>query len=149
MKRRMLRFDETSRITLRILSSNSPRNFVPATMPDRSSTTTRRFFMISGTSPREMRRASPSTIAVFPTPGSPIRQGLFLVLRLRICMTRRISVCLPITGSSFPSAAIAVRSLLYWSSTGVAPREPLPPAMDFRKASSISPAAFITANACT
>ena len=38
----------------------------------------------SGTSPRTMRWARPSTIAVLPTPGSPISTGLFLVLRERI-----------------------------------------------------------------
>jgi hypothetical protein len=35
--------------------------------------------IVSGTSPLEIRCASPSAIAVFPTPGSPIRQGLFFV----------------------------------------------------------------------
>ena len=37
----------------------------------------------SGTSPRTMRWARPSTIAVLPTPGSPMRTGLFLVRRER------------------------------------------------------------------
>ena len=41
----------------------------------------RRFFRLSGTSPLTMRWARPSTIAVLPTPGSPIRTGLFLVRR--------------------------------------------------------------------
>ena len=41
-------------------------------------------FSPSGTSPRTMRCARPSTIAVLPTPGSPISTGLFLVLRERI-----------------------------------------------------------------
>ena len=40
-----------------------------------------------------MRCASPSTIAVLPTPGSPISAGLFLVRRERIWITRSISVC--------------------------------------------------------
>ncbi len=35
----------------------------------------------SGTSPLTMRWASPSTMAVLPTPGSPISTGLFLVRR--------------------------------------------------------------------
>lgn len=35
----------------------------------------------SGTSPRMIRWAKPSTIAVLPTPGSPTNTGLFLVLR--------------------------------------------------------------------
>ena len=34
----------------------------------------------AGTSPAAILRASPSAMAVLPTPGSPIRQGLFLVL---------------------------------------------------------------------
>ena len=45
-----------------------------------------------------IRWARPSTIAVLPTPGSPIRTGLFFVRRLRTWMTRRISSSRPITG---------------------------------------------------
>jgi hypothetical protein len=37
----------------------------------------------SGTSPLTMRSAKPSAMAVFPTPGSPIKTGLFLVRRAR------------------------------------------------------------------
>jgi hypothetical protein len=32
----------------------------------------------------QRRQARPSTIAVFPTPGSPISKGLFFVSRLRV-----------------------------------------------------------------
>jgi hypothetical protein len=39
-----------------------------------------------------MRSASPSTIAVLPTPGSPMRTGLFLVRRERTWIVRRIFV---------------------------------------------------------
>ena len=49
-----------------------------------------------------MRCASPSTIAVLPTPGSPISTGLFLVRRDSTWMTRRISSSRPMTGSSLP-----------------------------------------------
>ena len=49
-----------------------------------------------------MRCARPSTMAVLPTPGSPISTGLFLVRRLSTCITRRISSSRPITGSSLP-----------------------------------------------
>ena len=70
----------------------------------------------SGTSPRMIRWARPSTIAVLPTPGSPISTGLFLVLRDRIWMTRRISASRPITGSSRPLAASATRSRPYFAS---------------------------------
>ena len=55
-------------------------------------------------------------MAVFPTPGSPIRTGLFLVRRTSTSMTRRISASRPMTGSSWPSCASAVRSVLYFSS---------------------------------
>jgi hypothetical protein len=69
-----------------------------------------RSLMPSGTSPLTMRSASPSAIAVLPTPGSPIRTGLFLVRRARIWIVRRISSSRPITGSSLPSRAAWVRS---------------------------------------
>ena len=67
-------------------------------------------------SPETMRWASPSTIAVLPTPGSPISTGLFLVRRERTWITRRISSSRPITGSSLPSSASEVRSRPYFSS---------------------------------
>ena len=62
-------------------------------------------FRLSGTSPLTMRSARPSTIAVLPTPGSPISTGLFLVRRDSTWMVRRISSSRPITGSSLPSRA--------------------------------------------
>ena len=46
-----------------------------------SSAHTRLPFSPSGTSPATIRCASPSTIAVLPTPGSPISTGLFFVRR--------------------------------------------------------------------
>ena len=76
-------------------SSNSPRNFVPATRAPRSSARTRLSPSPSGTSRSTIRWASPSTIAVLPTPGSPIRTGLFFVRRDSTCMTRRISSSSP------------------------------------------------------
>ncbi len=69
----------------------------------------------SGTSPATMRRASPSTMAVLPTPGSPMRTGLFLVRRDSTWTTRRISESRPMTGSILPSRARAVRSVEYFS----------------------------------
>jgi len=95
-------------------SSNSPRNFDPATNAPMSSEIT--FFPDnnSGTSFATIFWAKPSTIAVFPTPASPIRTGLFLVRRLRICISRKISTFLPITGSNFPSRAWSVRSREYF-----------------------------------
>src|SRR5690606_18340827 len=57
----------------------------------RSNARTRFVFIESGTSLFTMRRASPSAMAVLPTPGSPMSTGLFLVRRDSTCMTRRIS----------------------------------------------------------
>ena len=58
-------------------------------------------------------------MAVLPTPGSPMRTGLFFVRRDRTWMTRRISSSRPMTGSSLPARASAVRSRPYFSSAGV------------------------------
>ena len=76
----------------------------------------RLFFSPSGTSPSTMRRARPSTMAVLPTPGSPMRTGLFLVRRDSTWITRRISSSRPMTGSSLPWRATSVRSRPYCSS---------------------------------
>ena len=94
-------------------SSNSPRNLAPAMSAPRSSATRRLFLRLSGTSPLTMRWASPSTIAVLPTPGSPMSTGLFLVRRDSTWITRRISSSRPITGSSLPLRAASVRSRVY------------------------------------
>ena len=91
-------------------SSNSPRYFEPASSPPMSSAQTRLPLSDSGTSPATIRCASPSTIAVLPTPGSPIRTGLFFVRRESTWITRRISSSRPMTGSSFPLSAASVRS---------------------------------------
>ena len=114
-KRMILPLSSTSLITLLILSSNSPRYLEPATIPGRSRVRSLLFLTVSGASPEAISCASPSTTAVLPTPGSPIRQGLFLVLRERIWIILLISSFLPMTGSSFPSDASLVRSLEYWS----------------------------------
>ncbi|CFS23773.1 Uncharacterised protein [Mycobacterium tuberculosis] len=97
-------------------SSNSPRYLEPATIEPRSSATMVLSRKLSGTSPATMRCARPSTIAVLPTPGSPISTGLFLVRRDSTCTTRRISLSRPMTGSSLPSRARAVRSVEYFCS---------------------------------
>ena len=101
---------ETSRNTALSRSSNSPRYLVPAIIAPMSRATSRRFFRLSGTSPATMRWASPSAIAVFPTPGSPIRTGLFFVRRDSTWTTRRISSSRPTTGSILPRRATSVRS---------------------------------------
>ena len=79
------------------------------------------FLQPSGTSPRMMRAASPSTMAVLPTPGSPISTGLFFVRRESTWITRRISSSRPMTGSSLPLRASAVRSRPYRSSAWYLP----------------------------
>ncbi len=84
-----------------------------------SSATMRLFRRPSGTSPRTMRCARPSTMAVLPTPGSPMSTGLFFVRRASTWITRRISSSRPITGSSLPLrgdlgqvAAVALERLI-------------------------------------
>ena len=96
-------------------SSNSPRNFAPAINAPISSDSRRLFFNPSGTSPLTIRCANPSTMAVLPTPGSPISTGLFLVRRCNTWIVRRISSSRPITGSSLPCSARSVRSMVYFS----------------------------------
>ena len=70
---------------------------------------------VSGTSLLTIIWARPSTIAVLPTPGSPISTGLFLVRRDRICMTRSSSRVRPMTGSSLRSRASWVKLRPNWS----------------------------------
>ena len=59
--------------------------------------------------------ANPSTIAVFPVPGSPTKIGLFFDLLDKICNNLLISSSLPITGSNLPSLAFDVRLIAYFS----------------------------------
>ena len=106
----------TSLSTAFSLSSNSPRNFAPAISEPMSSAKIVLSFSPSGTSPRTIRCASPSAIAVLPTPGSPMSTGLFLVLRESMRMTFLISPSRPITGSSFCSRALSTRSKPYFDS---------------------------------
>ena len=104
-----------SRISFRIClirSSNSPRYFVPATTDARSRERIRFFNRLRGTVPLTMWWARPSTMAVFPTPGSPISTGLFFVRRDRSWITRRTSFSRPTTGSSCWFRASSVRSRL-------------------------------------
>ncbi len=106
--------------------SNSPRYFVPATSGPSDSARTRLPRNAGGALPLAMRWARPSTMAVFPTPGSPTRQGLFLLRRARIEMMRSISRSRPMTGSSLPSRASSVRSREKAASVGVPPRKRFP-----------------------
>ncbi len=139
----------TSRITFLMRSSNSPRYLDPAIMLERSRVITRLPATDSGTSPREICCARPSAIAVFPTPGSPTRQGLFFPRLLKIWITRRISSSRPITGSIFPSSASFVKSLEYWSSTGVACRERFLPLADLISSLEKLPSSPIATNKST
>ena len=58
-------------------------------------------------------------MADLPTPGSPIKRGLFFLRLDNICETRSISFSLPTIGSSLSSSAIFVKSLPKLSNTGV------------------------------
>ena len=93
-------------------SSNSPRNFAPATSKPRSNANSCLPFRLSGASPLTMRCANPSTMAVLPTPGSPIKTGLFFVRLCNTWIVRRISSSRPITGSNFPCRACSVRLIV-------------------------------------
>uniref|UniRef100_J3M8Y8 Uncharacterized protein n=1 Tax=Oryza brachyantha TaxID=4533 RepID=J3M8Y8_ORYBR len=90
-------------------SSNSPRYLAPATSAPMSSAMRRTSRRLLGTSPRTMRCARPSTTAGLPTPGSPMRTGLFFVRRDRMRTTRRISSSRPMTGSSLPACSTRSR----------------------------------------
>ena len=111
----------TSSITDFKRFSNSPLIPAPACNNPRSSVRKATFLSGSGTSPRTMRKAKPSTTAVFPTPASPVRMGLFCRRRVRMSTTWRISKSRPSTGSICPARALAVRSIVNWSSALVLP----------------------------
>ncbi len=98
-------------------SSNSPRYFAPATSADRSSSKMVLSIRLSGTSRLTIRCASPSTIAVLPTPGSPISTGLFFLLRLKMRTVLLTSSSRPMTGSTFPFLTSSTRSRPYFSKT--------------------------------
>ena len=119
MNRIMSLFFESSFSIAFMRSSNCPRYFVPATIDAMSSDITRLSKRMRDTLRCTMRRASPSTIADLPTPGSPISTGLFFLRRLKIWARRSISTSRPITGSRRPSSAARVMSLPNLSRTGV------------------------------
>ena len=97
------------------LSSNSPLNFAPAIKEPISSDNN--FFCNkgSGTSPLTILKDNPSAIAVLPTPGWPIKTGLFLVLLLKTWIALLISSSLPIIGSILPSRASLQKSVVNFS----------------------------------
>ena len=96
-------------------SSNSPLNFAPATNAPKSKDISLTSFKLSGTSPLIILWAKPSTIAVLPTPGSPIRTGLFFVLLFKTWIILLTSSSRPITGSNLPLRARSVKSVEYFS----------------------------------
>ena len=114
-------FCSISLISARIRSSNCPRYFVPATIAVISRLIIRLLNRTGDVWCLLISWARPSTIALLPTPGSPIKIGLFFFLRHKISTTRWISRSRPTTGSSFPSDAHFVKSVPKLSSTGVFP----------------------------
>src|SRR5512143_442967 len=64
---------------------------------------------MSGTELSTMRRASPSAMAVLPTPASPTSRGLFLRRRHSVWITRSSSWSRPMRGSILPASACALR----------------------------------------
>ena len=100
-------------------SSNCPRYFVPATISGMSSARSRLSARKWGTSPNAMRCASPSTMAVLPTPGSPMSTALFFVRRHSTCCTRSSSTARPTSGSRRFFSAASDRSRLNSASSGV------------------------------
>ena len=96
-------------------SSDSPRYFAPAIIAPMS----RRQNCPAGSraSPLTMRCARPSTIAVLPTPGSPISTGLFLVRRGAPAGAPDFLVATD-AGSILPSRAAWVRSRALSSASG-------------------------------
>ena len=94
-------------------SSNWPRYFVPATMSEMSRARMRLSARKCGTSPQTIFWPSPSTMAVFPTPGSPMRTALFFVRRQSTCWTCLVDLWWrPTSGSSWFFIAASVRSRL-------------------------------------
>ena len=108
--------DFTASITPFKRFSNSPFTPAPACKSPRSSDIRRTWRRASGTSPEARRNAKPSATAVLPTPGSPVRMGLFCRRRVRISITWRISPSRPRMGSILPACACAVRSVQNCSS---------------------------------
>ena len=105
----MSSFSSTSFNIFLTLSSNSPLYFVPATSAPTSIFIIFLFLSFNGTSLFAIILLNSSTIAVFPTPASPIKIGLFLVLLHSISNSLLISFSLPITGSNSLFFAFSVK----------------------------------------
>ena len=109
MNRITLSFLASCSNTILARSSNSPRYFVPATRLAISSENTVFFSRILGTLPSVIINASPSAIAVLPTPGSPTIMTLFFLRLARTSVISISSSSLPMTGSISPSADFTLR----------------------------------------
>ena len=96
-------------------SSKSPRYLLPASILLMSKLYTVYSFRNSGTFSFTILKASPSAIAVLPTPGSPTRITLFLLRRPNARAIFSSSSIRPITGSIFsfftPSFKFVVNAL--------------------------------------
>ena len=107
-------------MTALIRSSNWPRYFVPG---DHQREIERDHFLVAQQFRHVAARRFPAralpTIAVLPTPASPNNTGLFFVRRQSTWMTRSISLCRPMTGSSSLFFASSVRSRPKARSAGV------------------------------
>ncbi len=113
----------TSSLMPRSFSEKAPRSCVPATTPAMSISTSTRPAragpdrgVASPRAPASPRPAPsrslcaiPSTMAVLPTPGSPMRSGLFVRRLPRTSIASSTSRSRPTSGSSFPAAASSVR----------------------------------------
>mmetsp|Transcript_8552 Transcript_8552/g.24135 ORF Transcript_8552/g.24135 Transcript_8552/m.24135 type:complete len:621 (-) Transcript_8552:238-2100(-) len=131
----------TSASTALSRSSISPRYLAPATSAPMSREMSRQL-RFCGTSPRTIRCARASTIAVFPTPASPISTGLFLVRRDSTRTTRRSSSSRPTTGSSLPFSASSVKSVPYLDSASYELSAASPVTLRPPRSSSIAPCSF-------
>ena len=93
--------------------SNSPLTLAPASRAPISRAWIRTFFSTSGTRPDAICSAKPSTILLFPTPGSPVSIGLFCLRRSKISISCLTSFSLPVTGSNLPVSARRERFSVY------------------------------------
>ena len=94
-------------------SSKSPLYFAPDSKAVKSREKINLFFKISGTRFLTKSFATPSTIAVFPTPASPIKHGLFFVFLERSCKTLSTSLSRPISGSFLLRSDVSVMFFPY------------------------------------
>ena len=85
-------------------SSNCPLYLVPATIDVMSKLTTLLLNKTGDVFLCAISCARPSTMALFPTPGSPTNIGLFLSFLERTSIASSISLFLPITGLCIPSS---------------------------------------------